>query len=115
LFGPFAAALGSRLNVITVRYPATEALRYEELEEIARQAPPSHGDYNILGESFSGPIAVALAASNPRGLVGLILCGTFIRNPRLELTPLQLVSNLLPIGWFHPRLEPISPASIRIR
>ena len=35
----------------------------------------------LLGESFSGPIAIRIAADPPPGLVAVILCVTFARNP----------------------------------
>ncbi|WP_188564808.1 alpha/beta fold hydrolase [Undibacterium terreum] len=97
LFAPFISALGNDFNCVTVRYPTTEGLGYQELEEIARQSLPRDGNFIILGESFSGPIAVSLASANPKGLVGLILCSTFIRNPRPRLSRFSILSDFLPI------------------
>lgn len=97
LFAPFISALGNDFNFVTVRYPATVGLGYTELEEIAKQSLPIHGNFIILGESFSGPIAVSLASKNPRGLVGLVLCSTFIRNPRPGLKRFRVVSDFLPV------------------
>ncbi len=37
--------------------------------------------YFLLGESFSGPLAIRIAANPPDGLAGVILCGTFAKNP----------------------------------
>ncbi|UUZ51553.1 alpha/beta hydrolase [Massilia sp. B-10] len=42
--------------------------------------PPAE-PYFLLGESFSGPVAIALAAERPPMLLGLILSCTFARNP----------------------------------
>jgi pimeloyl-ACP methyl ester carboxylesterase len=39
------------------------------------------GAYVVVGESFSGPIAVFLAARNLPGLLGIILVATFIKPP----------------------------------
>ena len=44
-------------------------------------ALPKSGSFVVLGESFSGPIAIRIAARAPPGLVGVILCGTFAKNP----------------------------------
>ncbi len=88
LFSPFVAALDGRYRVQHVVYPGDQALGYAELETLARQALPTRGRYVLLGESFSGPIAVAIAASQPRGLVGLVLCATFVRNPYPVYGPL---------------------------
>jgi pimeloyl-ACP methyl ester carboxylesterase len=97
LFEPFIAALGPSFHYVIVRYPTTEGLGYAELEEIARRSLPKHGSFIILGESFSGPIAVSLASSHPIGLVGLVLCSTFIRSPRPALKPLSVVLKFLPV------------------
>lgn len=97
LFDPFISALGNQFNIIIVRYPTTEALGYKELEEIARLSLPTDEDFIILGESFSGPIAVTLASSHPRGLVGLVLCSTFIRNPRPVFKPFNWLLDFLPV------------------
>ena len=63
LFAPFIAALGDGFNVKVVRYPVDLPLGYDGLEQIARAAIPPEGAVVLLGESFSGPIAVSLAAS----------------------------------------------------
>lgn len=97
LFEPFTSALGQEFKVQVVRYPATGALGYEALEEHARKALPTDGRFVVLGESFSGPIAVSIAASRPAGLVGLILCATFIRNPRPFFGPLRFLAGALPV------------------
>ena len=52
----------------------------------------------LLGESFSGPIAAAIAAAPPPGLRGLILCATFLRNPRPELGYARFLTGLLPVS-----------------
>jgi pimeloyl-ACP methyl ester carboxylesterase len=69
------------ISTVVVRYPTHQPLGYADLEAIARAAIPSDGDYLLLGESFSGPIAIALAAAAPPRLKGLVLCASFARNP----------------------------------
>ena len=64
LFDAFVAALPATLDVVTVRYPAREPLGYAELQALARAAMPEKGPFVILGESFSGPIAISLAAAS---------------------------------------------------
>jgi len=56
-------------------------LDYDKLAALVRASLPTNEPFVLLGESFSGPVAIALAASNPRGLRGLILCASFTRNP----------------------------------
>ncbi|MGA8766977.1 MAG: alpha/beta hydrolase [Candidatus Acidiferrales bacterium] len=86
-FEDFAAALPPEFKPVVVAYPDDPSLGYVELEALARAALPQSEPYLVLGESFSGPIAISIAASNRPGLLGLILCVTFARNPH-PLLPL---------------------------
>lgn len=81
LFAEFVRVLGSDLDTQILSYPKDEPLGYQELEALARATLPRGRDFVVLGESFSGPIAIRIAANPPVGLVGVILCGTFARNP----------------------------------
>ena len=86
-FSDFAAALGNEFKPLVVAYPDDPSLGYPELESLARAALPQNEPFLLLGESFSGPIAISIAASRPPGLAGVILCVTFARNPH-PLLPL---------------------------
>lgn len=97
LFASFVQALGSTQSVQIVRYPASETLGYAELEAVAQAALPEGRPYFLLGESFSGPIAISLAASNPSQLRGLILCCTFAKNPRPGLGWVQGLAKHVPV------------------
>ncbi len=97
LFDPVVAAFGAGISARVVRYPTDTSLNYAEHELLARRALPTDTPYVLLGESFSGPIAISIAASAPPGLLGLILVGSFARNPRRYLRPLRHVLPLLPI------------------
>lgn len=100
LFENFAIALGSDYRVKIVRYPASEPLGYPELENVARSSLPEAGSFVILGESFSGPIAVALAnsCSSHGQCKGLIMCCSFVRNPYPFTSFLKPFINILPIS-----------------
>ncbi len=78
-----------------VRYPHTQPLSYSELEERVRASLPAEGDFVVIAESFSGPLAVALAASPPPGMRGLLLVATFASRPRRG--PVWLARLLLPL------------------
>ena len=52
------------------------------------------GSIVLLGESFSGPIAISIAAANPVRVLGVILCCTFVRNPRPKLRWLKSLAYL---------------------
>jgi pimeloyl-ACP methyl ester carboxylesterase len=96
LFHPFVAALGKDHEVQIVRHPPHESLDYPALTDHVREVLPRSGRYVLLGESFSGPLAIALAAERPAGLDGLVLCCSFARNPRPWLGWLRFLLNLSP-------------------
>ena len=98
LFAPLLAELDAAITPLVVRYPCDECLDYAALTSLARAALPRHGAYVVLGESFSGPIAVKLAAEAPSGLVGLILCASFVANPTLWLRPLRALVPIAPVA-----------------
>lgn len=81
LFTDFLEALGSGIDSRIVAYPVDRRLGYTELEHLVRSTLPSDRRYVVLGESFSGPIAIRIAADPPSGLVGVILCVSFAKNP----------------------------------
>jgi pimeloyl-ACP methyl ester carboxylesterase len=81
LFRRFIEAIGTSVDTQIVAYPADQPMNYGELETWVREALPKDRPYVVLGESFSGPIAIRLAANPPAGLMGLILCVTFAKNP----------------------------------
>lgn len=81
-FADLVAALGPEVESIVVSYPADIPLGYTELEAIVRASLPVDRPYILLAESFSGPIAVTLAAAHPAGMRGLILSSSFVKNPR---------------------------------
>jgi pimeloyl-[acyl-carrier protein] methyl ester esterase len=80
LLSDFIASLPRGIESVVVTYPTDTPLGYRELEALVSQKLPSE-PFILLGESFSGPIAIALAASGPVGLQGVILVGSFARRP----------------------------------
>lgn len=81
LFEPLLAALPVGVEVSVHRYPTHEPLTYDALVERVLAALPRGVDYVIVAESFSGPIAVRVAATRPPGLRAVVLCASFARNP----------------------------------
>ncbi len=66
------------ISVQVVTYPTTDRLGYEDLAQfVLRQLPPP--PYVLLGESFSGPIAIRIAAE--RQPAALVLVCSFVRAP----------------------------------
>ncbi|MGQ0634080.1 MAG: alpha/beta fold hydrolase [Planctomycetaceae bacterium] len=81
LLRSFADALPRRFTPLIVPYPQTEVLTYDELARFVERRFPADGRFALLGESFSGPLALRLAAKRPATLVAVILVASFVRNP----------------------------------
>jgi len=94
----FCAALHVQSIATTViAYPVDRALDYTELDAFVRQALPTTTPYVLLGESFSGPLALAIAAHPPPLLRGLILSTTFARSPWRSLRAMQSLVYRAPV------------------
>lgn len=81
LFEPLLEILPSELEAKIVCYPANEPCGYEELVKIVLAALPKEGPFLLLGESFSGPLAIMAAHARPPGLQGIVLSASFVRSP----------------------------------
>jgi pimeloyl-ACP methyl ester carboxylesterase len=81
LFSEFAAALSGEFEITTVRYPAEQCLSYSDLAGFVRAACPISGPFVLLAESYSTPLAIKYAASNPDNLQGLVFCAGFAKSP----------------------------------
>tara|TARA_R110002073_G_scaffold16722_2_gene63884 strand:- start:11880 stop:12653 length:774 start_codon:yes stop_codon:yes gene_type:complete len=81
LFGPLLDVIGDACSAIVVRYPVDQVLNYEQLTRRVLEQLPDDRPFVVVAESFSGPIAIRLAALQPRGLIGVVLSATFARNP----------------------------------
>lgn len=137
LFANLIAELPTNLKAVVVRYPTATVLNYEELAALAELQIPQNTPYVLLGESFSGPIAIALAATANEELKGVILSCTFAVNPRPILSTwsflvpsmkvtdklLHVLSKLLMSGFKNENvhallkatLPKISPETMRAR
>lgn len=58
---------------VIVSYPPDQSLGYRDLAHLVRSRLPKDEPFILLAESFSGPIALALAADPPPQLKALIL------------------------------------------
>ena len=91
-FDPFLQALEKtktfkEVNVIRYRHDCVQT--YAELELEVRSQLPQSEEFVLLGESFSGPVALSIAAAPPRNLRGVILVASFASNPRPWLSWLR--------------------------
>ncbi|WP_415770085.1 alpha/beta fold hydrolase [Pseudomonas sp. LB3P38] len=101
LFATFASIMEREFDTLIITYPSNTPLNYTALESLVRESLPTDRPFVLLGESFSGPIAISLSARQLPQQVGLVLCSTFARNPISHLSFLlgALPFSLAPVGW----------------
>jgi pimeloyl-ACP methyl ester carboxylesterase len=97
LFGALVKELAGRLDTLVVGYPPDQCLGYDELAELVAAALPEDRRFVLLGESFSGPIAIRLAARAIPGLAGVILSASFVQNPFPRLKWARGLAAYLPV------------------
>lgn len=103
LFEGFVNALdGTPSRVIS--YPVDRTMDYAQHESFVRAKLPADEGYVLLAESFSGPIGIAIAASRPTRLKGLILCVSFAANPLPLFSPFSRLIAALPAIRMPPAL-----------
>jgi pimeloyl-ACP methyl ester carboxylesterase len=103
-FSRLLQVLGTSVATHVVSYPFDKALNYAELANLVEKSLPKDSPYVMLGESFSGPIAITLAAAKPVGLQAVILVGTFVCSPIPIPTALHSVASQFPIRLIPKRL-----------
>ncbi|HEY0061168.1 MAG TPA: alpha/beta fold hydrolase [Telluria sp.] len=97
-FRAFCQQLRPGIVPLVIAYPPDQALDYRGLADFVRARLPRDQPYFLLGESFSGPVAIALAAEKPALLAGLILSCTFARNPVRCMRALRPLVRFAPLS-----------------
>ena len=101
LFQPLVESLSPRIQPLVLAYPESGGQAYSELATYVLERLPKDRPYVLVGESFSGPVAILVAAARPSGLTGLVLCASFARAPRKRVAQvLARVFPLAPLGLF---------------
>ena len=95
LFAPLASQLPQGFIPQVVAYPDNDAT-YDEHISAVRASLPMDRPYMLLAESYSGPVAVTIAAEQPPGVVGLVLCTSFLRCPSATLTKINRLLRMVP-------------------
>jgi pimeloyl-ACP methyl ester carboxylesterase len=99
----FVASVSSAFESVTVvPYPRDKTLGYAELEELVRSQLPQVKPFVLLGESFSGPIALSIAADPPSNLAGVVLSTTFAKSPVPLLSPFAALTHMAPVRALPP-------------
>ena len=97
LFADFVRMLDPQVRPIVVSYPKVQPLDYNGLVDFVLPHLPTDQRFVLLGESFSGPVAISIAARRPTLLAGLILSCSFARYPTAMLRPLKFLTPLMPM------------------
>lgn len=101
MMAPLTRLLGEDREARVITYPERVPLGYDALVPyVSERLPP--GRFVILGESFSGPLAIEIAAREPERAAGLILAVSFARNPLPRF--LRHLVRLVPL---HPAFSPV--------
>ncbi len=104
LLTEFAAALAPEFSTTVVSYPKDVALDYAALTAIVRAQLPQDEPYALVAESFSGPVAIRLAAAKPDGLLAIVLCASFAKAPRPRLQAFGGLLRTVPFSRLPARL-----------
>jgi len=91
-FRPLLAALRPWIEAHCVEYPVSGPNDYRDLLPLVRNACQACEEFFLLGWSFSGPLALMLAAESPAALRGVVLCASFISPPWPFIRALRLAA-----------------------
>ena len=80
LFAPLIERLPAWLEPWVIGYPADRMLGYDQLVRYVSERLPDR-PYVLLGESFSGPVAIRIATESAVPPLRLILAASFPRQP----------------------------------
>ena len=90
----FVEALAPEISADVAAYPPTRVLGYDSLLALVHARVPRDEPFLLIGESFSGPLAIRIAAASPQGLAGLVLCASFASSPQPWFGPLGPILRL---------------------
>jgi pimeloyl-[acyl-carrier protein] methyl ester esterase len=118
LFGDFVRDLPHGFETIAVRYPGDRRLACSRLLQVVQAACSATERYVLVAESYSAPLAILFAASNPPNLAGLVLCAGFASSPvqgwrRLVCELLAPIAFRVPIPGFATRWWLVGPGAPR--
>lgn len=89
LFEPFLRARPPEIDAVVIAYP-DDVGDVSVIVEHVLDRLPTDAPFVLVAESFSGPVALQVAARRPAGLRAVVLCATFVTSP-LRWFPKALV------------------------
>jgi pimeloyl-ACP methyl ester carboxylesterase len=96
LFQPFLEQCLEKDQYTVIAYPNDYHIPYAELADYVASNLPKNKDIVLLGESYSGPVAIQLANKNELNISSLILVATFSFYP---ISILKFISLWLPYKY----------------
>jgi pimeloyl-[acyl-carrier protein] methyl ester esterase len=122
LFSEFTRIMPEPKQIQALCYPADANLSYQQLLAMVQSMVPESEPYFLLAESYSTPLAIEFAATNPPNLKGLILCAGFASSPltgprsflALLLAPLLFRMRIPPAAMNHFLIGPNTPESLQV-
>lgn len=104
LFNPLLSVATNEYELVVISYPTHQVKSYEELTQyVLEEIASIKGRFVLVGESFSGPIAILLSTKSINGLIGTILVATFVSAPYFTLAkylPWTLIFKLAKIMYW---------------
>lgn len=86
LFKPLLECKPDNFDVVCIAYPTHDIKNYFELTELVMsELRKIQGSFILVGESFSGPIALFISHKKPDGLLGTIMVASFVSAPNLKI------------------------------
>lgn len=114
LFRPLLGLLPDWIQPVVICYPACGPHDYDGLLKVVREKIAGVPRFLVLASSFSGPLAIMLAAAEPERVRGLILSATFLRAPGRYLPYLRLIARS-PFIWIVRAIRRIPIWTLRQR
>jgi pimeloyl-ACP methyl ester carboxylesterase len=102
LFDRFVSRCPRGFSPQVISYPGDRPLDYPELETFVHERLPRDRPFVIVGESFSGPLAVILASRSIPNLQAVVLVASFVTPPAFH------VWRVLPWGLLFRFSVPVS-------
>jgi len=98
LFSPLIDALPENISTISVSYQDTSAQSYEDYRDYVITHLPTDTTFFILGESFSGPVALLVGMLSPERCLGIILSCTFASSVTPNFLPGKSTVTKVPLS-----------------
>lgn len=71
-----------QFNVLSISYPTHQKYSYQQLVVyVQSKISELESEFILVGESFSGPLALFIAQAKPKALIGVILVASFVTSP----------------------------------